>query len=150
MEIAMESYDTRLRPIAQADVDKIADLEILLFPENCWNEKTLVDMLEGGGGWLSENEGQITGYTLTKRQEDLIDLLRLGVVPTHRRLGIGTKLIEMSLGRSPAVLTVMPNNPAIQLYRTHGFRVVGMVEGAWVMRRYRGFETSVFPQPGQR
>jgi ribosomal protein S18 acetylase RimI-like enzyme len=132
----MESYDTRLRPIVQADATKIAELEMVLFPDNCWNEHTISTVLDdGGGGWLSENDEVVTGYTIIKEQSGIFDLLRLGVLPAYQGRGIGTKLLEISLGRNPAILTVLPGNPAIGLYRKQGFRVVGQLSGSWVMRR---------------
>lgn len=131
----MEPYDTRLRPITQADAVQVAELEGLLFPDSCWNERTIVDLLELGDGWLTEHENLVTGYALVQRQSNLLDLIRIGVHPVHQRRGLGSKLLEMALATNPAMLTVAAGNPAIHLYHAHGFRVVGALDGAWVMRR---------------
>jgi len=133
--LIMDTYDTRLRLVAQGDVGYLAELEALLFPETCWNERTLSDTLEDGYGWLTENDQEVTGYAIVKPAGGLLDLLRLGVRPTHQRTGLGTKLIERALEKKPAILTVLPGNPAIHLYRAQGFRVAGQISGAWVMRR---------------
>lgn len=133
--LTMDPYDTRLRLVAQGDVPHLVELEALLFPDTCWNERTLSDTLEDGFGWLTENDREVTGYAIVKPAGDLLDLLRLGVRPTYQRMGLGNKLIKRALGQKPAVLTVQSGNPAIHLYRTHGFKAVGMIEGAWVMRR---------------
>lgn len=107
----------------------------MLFPDYCWNERTLSDTLEDGFGWLTENDQEVTGYAIVKPAGGLLDLLRLGVRPTYQRTGLGTKLIERALERKPAILTVIPGNPAIHLYHAQGFRVVGQIQEAWVMRR---------------
>jgi ribosomal protein S18 acetylase RimI-like enzyme len=127
--------DTRLRPARQDDADKIADLEMLLFPENCWNERTLGDLLEQGKSWVAEENGEILGYAIISDDNGIADLLRLGVRSKSRRQGIGRCLMEFGLGKRPAVLMVKAMNPAIALYRQCGFRVVGTLDGAWTMRR---------------
>ena len=127
--------DTRLRPARQDDADKIADLEILLFPDNCWNERTLADLLQQGKSWVAEENGEILGYAVISDDNGIDDLLRLGVRAKSRRQGIGRCLMELGLGQRPAVLMVKAMNPAIALYRQCGFRVVGTLDGAWTMRR---------------
>jgi ribosomal protein S18 acetylase RimI-like enzyme len=133
--LIMEPNNTRLRLVAQGDVPYLVELEALLFPDTCWNERTLSDTLEDGFGWLTENDQEVTGYAIVKQAGPLLDLLRLGVRPTYQRMGLGTKLIERALGRKAAILTVLSGNPAIHLYRAQGFKAVGMLDGAWVMRR---------------
>lgn len=131
----MEPYDTRLRPAAQVDAIKIADLEMLLFPENSWNERTIYNQLESGLSWVAERSDEIVGYALVQWSDGIADLLRLGVREGDRRRGLARQLMELALGTRPAMLLVRPGNPAIHLYRQQGFRVVGVVDGSWLMRR---------------
>jgi ribosomal protein S18 acetylase RimI-like enzyme len=70
--------------------------------------------------------------------------LTLAVRPEARRRGVATgllgRVVAAADGRSlPALsLSVEPDNPALRLYRRHGFRKVGEVEGSWTMVRRRG------------
>jgi len=134
-KIDMNQNSTKLRPAVQADADRIAQLESDMFPDNCWNERTVETQLVFGDSWVAEYQDVVVGYALVNRQNGLADLLRLGVVQEHRRQGLAGLLIEISLASTPAVLTVQRGNPAIGLYRQHGFKVAGVVEGAWLMRR---------------
>jgi len=124
---------TKLRPAAQEDADRIEQLECELFPDNCWNSRTIVDQLDAG--WVAERDGLIVGYALVAKSDALADLLRLGVTEPYRRQGLAGQLIELSLANHPAILTVQKGNPAIRLYCRHGFKVAGVIESAWLMRR---------------
>lgn len=134
-KIDMDKNSTKLRPAIQADANQIAELENQLFPDNGWNERTIESQLVFGDSWVAEHEGVVVGYALVNRQDGIADLLRLAVTPEHRRQGLAGLLIEMSLATTPAILTVQRGNPAISLYRQHGFRVAGVIESAWLMRR---------------
>lgn len=55
--------------------------------------------------------------------------LAIGVIPVHRRQGVGTALLTLLLDaardRVPGItLTVRDNNPAFNLYKRMGFQVV--------------------------
>lgn len=131
----MESQHTCLRLAVQADASKIADLELLLFPDNCMNERTISNQIDGHLSWVAERSEELVGYSLAVKRDGLVDLLRLGVREPERRRGVGRQLMILALGTDPAILTVRPRNPAIALYRAAGFRAVGILDGFWVMRR---------------
>jgi ribosomal protein S18 acetylase RimI-like enzyme len=65
--------------------------------------------------------------------------LSIAVAPQVRRRGIGRRLLAAALARAqqaghPAVsLSVMPENPARELYLEAGFRRVAVVDGSWTM-----------------
>ena len=65
--------------------------------------------------------------------------LSLAVAPPWRRRGIGRRLLNgaavraRDLGHHELSLSVMPDNPARELYRQAGFRRVAVVEGSWIM-----------------
>lgn len=126
---------TKFRPATQEDAPQICELENLLFPENSWNELTMTSQLLCGSSWAAVTNSRVVGYAIVREQDGLRDLLRLGVAAPFKRQGIGLKLIELSLATHPAVLTVRRGNPAIRLYVRHGFKPVGVLEDAWVMRR---------------
>jgi len=126
---------TKLRPAIQEDADRIEQLDCELFPDNCWNSRTIANQIDVGAGWVAERDGLVVGYALVAKSDNLADLLRLGVAELYRRQGLAGQLIELSLANHPAVLTVQKGNPAIRLYCRHGFKVAGVVESAWLMRR---------------
>ena len=63
----------------------------------------------------------------------------LAVAPPWRRRGIGRRLLgeatarARALGHAGVSLSVMPDNPALGLYASLGFRKVGDVDGSWTM-----------------
>jgi ribosomal protein S18 acetylase RimI-like enzyme len=139
-------HHTKLRPAVQADALEIAELENQLFPETSWNELTLTSQIELGSSWVAEQDGRVIGYALIHR-DNIIDLLRLGVDPPHRNKQVASTLLELSLGVSAAVLTVKRGNPAIKLYKRHGFKVAGVIGDAWVMRRaHMALDENLIPQ----
>lgn len=65
--------------------------------------------------------------------------LSIAVAPRWRRRGIGRRLLAAAVARAqqlghPALsLSVMPENPARELYLQAGFRRVAVVDGSWTM-----------------
>lgn len=134
-------YNRRMRQATASDTLDIAKLEMTLFPSNCMNEKTLKNELELGECWLvhdHQNE-ELWGYCLVRRDGELLDILRLGVIASRRNTGIATLLLEQVLKHNnPTILTVKKENKnALRLYLRHGFRIVGYLSSdmGWIMRR---------------
>ena len=65
--------------------------------------------------------------------------ISIAVAPQWRRQGIGRRLLAAAVARAersghPEVsLSVMPDNPARELYLQAGFRRVAIVDGSWTM-----------------
>ncbi len=65
--------------------------------------------------------------------------LSIGVVPTYRCRGIGSRLLKAVVAAARTWrherlgLSVEPDNPARRLYERCGFQVVGMVDGSLTM-----------------
>ena len=70
------------------------------------------------------------GRMVTDASGDAIQLIDLALIKPYRGLGIGSQLIR-SLKRNaivlgkPVTLTVEPDNPALRLFRRHGFELCG-------------------------
>lgn len=126
-----------MRVALPEDVEELAALEAELFPDNCFNERTLQYELKSSRGWVVEKEGKLIGYVLVRIENGLVDILRLGVAPGHHRQGIASRLLTRALGLAPrAVLTVKKDNTAaLSLYFSFGFRIIAHLkdEQAWLM-----------------
>jgi ribosomal protein S18 acetylase RimI-like enzyme len=131
--------DPILRKAAEADADAICLLEYLLFPENNFNEKTLANEIAHGASWVVDEAGQLLAYMLCRvDQNDLVDIIRLGVLPKCQGRGLGTRLLQQALSISgDAMLSVRQSNKdAVRLYEKHGFVVTGLMpqHDCWVMQ----------------
>ena len=126
-----------MRVALPEDVEELARIEAELFPDNCFNERTLLYEMQSSRGWVVEREGKLLGYVLVRVENGLVDILRLGVVPGHHRQGIATRLLTKALSLAPkAMLTVKKDNAAaLSLYFSFGFRITAHLEDeqAWMM-----------------
>lgn len=125
-------------PVTAEWADELAELEMVLFPENCLNEYTLARELTLGRGFAILDEGRIIAYMLLRGDEQLLDVIRLGVLPPYQGRGLGARLLRRALELSERVmLTVVPTNTkALRLYHRHGFEIVGLLKdnSGWVMQ----------------
>lgn len=77
------------------------------------------------------SSGSAIGFSLARAVADEAELLLLGVMPEHRRRGVGRQLLMDFLDRSRSSgarrvhLEVREGNPAISIYRSAGFEPVG-------------------------
>ena len=89
-----------------------------------------------GAAWLRfwDDRDHSFGYVSSEVPE-----LGIGVAETHRRMGIGRRLMERLLsdaagaGTDRVSLSVERDNPALHLYETLGFKTVGTVGNAYTM-----------------
>lgn len=119
--------------------ERISELDGLLFPAESFNEHTVLKEIEAGTGLVYLSEEKIVGYALTRKQEDLVDLTRIGIHPDFQRQGIGELLLQAVIAladpRDVMLFVRKKNMPAIRLYQKNGFQVAGMTKDSWVMRR---------------
>ena len=89
-----------------------------------------------GAAWWRYFSAEDRGYGFVA--EDVPEL-SLAVTPRHRRCGVGRSLLaalhdQARLQRLPGLsLSVEPDNPALKLYRSAGYKRVGHVDTAWTM-----------------
>lgn len=133
-------YTCRVRLATKEDCDRLEELEIELFPENCMNAKTLEVELEHGMCWVVTREEKIIAYLLARvERSNLLDVLRVGVLPEYRSQGIGTHLIRVAMQRCRVCCLYVrkENHRARRLYERLRFRIVGTHEGefpSWLMQ----------------
>ncbi len=117
------------------DADRIAELEIEIFPDNCLNEFSIDKELKMPG-WNFVVGDPIHGYILSRLGGGILDITRLGILPAFHRRGLGRQLLATVLYHrdSPVMLSVRKENaPALSLYRRAGFDIVAENRGSWVM-----------------
>lgn len=116
-----------MHPVTQTDIDEITILDSLLFPENCFNERTLSTEVSLGLGWVVYHERALVGYVLVRDDARYLDIIRIGVHPNYQRRQLGTQLLKKVLEkRRDTILTVREGNTAaLRLYLKHDFKLVG-------------------------
>ncbi|KRF33047.1 ribosomal protein S18-alanine N-acetyltransferase [Yonghaparkia sp. Soil809] len=127
----------RVRDAELADLDAIMALETATFPGDAWSRDLMA----------AELASPHTVYVVVESGDEVVayaglsapagagqgDIQTIAVDPTHRRLGIGTVLMQQLLGAARArgasevFLEVRADNPgAEELYRRHGFVRIGV------------------------
>lgn len=117
-----------LRNATGKDLEALAELELLLFPENCLNERSLREELGTSRAFLWGKP--MVGYCIVRFGPELIDILRVGVHPDFQGRGIGERMLRELLEEAhlPTMLTVRKDNiRARRLYSKLGFRSVAML-----------------------
>lgn len=127
----------RVRDAEVSDVDAIMRLETATFPTDAWSRDIM----------LAELASPHTLYLVVHSDDELVayaglsapsgaeqaDIQTIAVDDTHRRLGIGTLLVQQLLdaararGAREVFLEVRADNPAARtLYERHGFTEVAV------------------------
>lgn len=126
-----------MRRALPEDVDELAEIEAELFPDNCFNERTLLSEMAISRCWVEERAGKLIGYVLVRVEDDTADILRLGVLPGYHRQGVASRLLTKAMSQArESMLTVRKDNdPALNLYCSFGFRILSETGSSWVMFR---------------
>lgn len=123
------------RPLVPEDVEAVAALECLVFPQEAWSPALLLEEL--GSPWshyLGVFEGSaLIAYGGIKGEQEG-DLMTLAVAPSYRRQGIGEKLTKDLIASARAAgikqlfLEVRRSNTVAQrLYAGLGFRTIHVI-----------------------
>jgi ribosomal protein S18 acetylase RimI-like enzyme len=127
------------REATSDDVEALEVLESALFPDNAMNTHTLLQELLLGRGFVAECGGAAVGYALARVDNDVVDITRIGVLPRCHRQGIARSLMgaALSLAKRAVLLVRKSNDPAIKLYVSMGFKIVGHLinDDSWLMVR---------------
>jgi ribosomal-protein-alanine N-acetyltransferase len=126
-----------VRFMTKSDVPAVMDVDRLSLPTP-WAERSFqYELTENPASCLllAEQQGensQIVGFVGFWMLVDEAHISTLGVHPEHRQKGIGTQLLleairqGIAMGARLVTLEVRQSNQsAINLYRKHGFEVVG-------------------------
>jgi [ribosomal protein S18]-alanine N-acetyltransferase len=138
--VATPAIDARVRLRAGgiSDLDEVMDVMEAAFGNQfgeAWTRSQCAGILPMRGVTLvvarDPESGRTIGFSLTRTVADESELLLLAVLPSHHRQGVGTRLLEdfMERAREQDVgsvhLEVRDGNPAVDMYRSAGFRPVG-------------------------
>ena len=114
----------------------IAELDMELFPDNCFNERTLKH--EIGGGVVMCAGDRLLGYLLVRWDGEVMDIIRFGVRVIHQGRGLGTRMLHDTLRCSDMDVMLCvdkQNKKAIRFYQLHNFNIIGQLNNSWVMCR---------------
>lgn len=137
-----------IRSMCQADIPAVAAIErsTYSFP---WSDGIFRDcLLAGYTNLVLDHDGDVVGYGIMSVAASEAHLLNICVADGFRRRGIGRQLLEymMQIARAAAAervyLDVRPSNrPALQLYESAGFDVIGVRENYY--KAHAGKEDAV-------
>lgn len=133
MSAIPSEYATRLRPMREADVSTIMEIErrAYAFP---WTAGIFRDCLRVGYCcWILEQEAEILAYGVMSVGAGEAHILNICVRPESQGQGLGRHVLNhlLNLARrhraDTALLEVRPSNePALRLYRSLGFNEVAI------------------------
>ena len=127
----------RVRPMASLDLPRIDELEHRLFADP-WPRSSFLDALADPHAvcLVAERGGNVAGYLVATVLPPVAELQNLGSAPEQQRAGVARALVDALIdtcrarGIRELALEVRVSNAAAQaLYRTHGFRLVGLRRG---------------------
>lgn len=155
-DAAPSSEGVRVRPMAEADLDRVSEIETQSFSVP-WKRKTFRDLLPRGDAelWVAEIEPgsesepppastaspgssgeSVIAHLVVWFASDEAELADVAVAPEHRGRGLGGRLVEHATARARArgarslFLEVRASNArALSLYRSRGFHVISVRKG---------------------
>lgn len=130
------SEHPRVAKLLRRDLKRCAELEQVLFPgDDPWSLASFTSELDRGHLYFGAYDGEVligyAGLALTGRPPEA-EVHTIGVDPDHQRRGVGRALLLRLLSRADeqratTFLEVRTDNePAIEMYRAHGFEIVGL------------------------
>ncbi len=126
-----------IAPATAEDAEALARVHALAFASP-WPSPDIAAMARGVGAFAfaAHSQGELAGFILCRAIADEAEVLTLATAPAHRRLGLGRRLLEAGAqaagerGAARLFLEVAADNlPAIRLYRSTGFIMVGARAG---------------------
>jgi ribosomal-protein-alanine N-acetyltransferase len=132
MAVRADQVPVRLRPMDDADLDAVIDIESRAYP-NPWTIGIFNDCLRVGyDAWVIEEGESVVGYGLLSFAAGEAHLLNLCIDPELQGRGLGRRLLEMLLRRTvrrdtrTVYLEVRASNSrALKLYHAAGFSEIG-------------------------
>ena len=135
MSAQLESLP-KLRPMHASDLDRIMEIEPVIYTHP-WTRGNFEDSMRVGYScWVIDCGGVVTGYGVLMIGVREAHLLNLSIAPEWQRRGLGRTLLEhfVRIGRDSDAqqmfLEVRPsNNSARRMYADYGFRDISVRRG---------------------
>jgi len=91
----MNKFDAHIRLMIRRDMPEVIDIEYNSYP-NPWSEDEFMKCLRIRNvmSYVSEREGQITGFMIFELFKHKIELIDLATHHTMRRIGVGSQLAQ--------------------------------------------------------
>lgn len=128
----------RLRPTESVDLPALVALERAAFSDP-WTASQLTDALGDEAAIalvLEERPGDVIGSVLARVVADEAEVLTIAVAPSHRRQGMGRRLLDAAIaaaaarGAATVWLEVRTSNRAARgMYEAAGFVAAGLRRG---------------------
>jgi [ribosomal protein S18]-alanine N-acetyltransferase len=143
------SSPAHLRAYRPSDFETLYRIDQICFPKGiAYGRFELKVYLrsEGTHCVVAETAGEIAGFILTELIVDEAHIITLDVLEDYRRQGIGTLLLSASEekmtsrgGKRIVLETATTNKAAIALWKKHGYRQLGTIEGyyGWGLDAFR-------------
>jgi len=133
-----------LRPYEPGDFEELYALDHRCFPPGIAYSKRMLAYFLGmpqARCIVALEGGRIGGFIITEEDAPVGHILTLDVEETHRRLGIGTRLLAHSeaqlaaRGVTEIVLeTSVENAAGVAFWQRHGYRTEGILKGYYLGR----------------
>lgn len=122
----------KIRPLEQTDLDQVLEIERTGY-SHPWSESVFRDCFRSDYRlWASTGAGCLEGYAVVAHMFDEAHLLNLCVSRRYRQAGTGRRLLRFLIkaafaeGMQRLILEVRRSNvPAIALYESEGFYIIG-------------------------
>lgn len=126
----------KLRPMRASDIDRIMEIEPVIYTHP-WTRGNFEDSMRVGYScWVIDSGGVVTGYGVLMIGVREAHLLNLSIAPEWQRRGLGRTLLEhfVRIGRESDAqqmfLEVRPSNTsARRMYADYGFRDISIRRG---------------------
>ena len=132
MSTVSTPVSTSLRPLREADLDAVMEIELRAYPFP-WTRGIFRDCLQAGyPGWVMLQDGRILGYGVLSVAAAEAHLLNVCIDPQQQSRGHGRVLLRALVkqacdrGATRIFLEVRPSNTsALALYHSEGFNEIG-------------------------
>jgi [ribosomal protein S18]-alanine N-acetyltransferase len=130
------------RDYTPADFDALYNLDRICYPRGiAYSRPDLRWFLAQSGALcvVAESEDKIAGFLIADREDAAAHIITIDVAPEHRRLGVGTLMLEeierrlFALGVNEINLeTATDNEAGSAFWQRHGYRAIGMLPGYYL------------------
>ena len=134
--------ELRLRRLSYADLPAAISIERRSFPTPWSLAMFVLELSKPGGICLAaeDADGELIGYLVCARYDDVWHLMNVAIAPDRRREGIAKALIarlfdEAGPGARYTLEVRVSNAPAITLYERAGFHATGVRRGYYTDNR---------------